>query len=321
MPSSFGFELKTLQAFVFVVETGNLTEAAKRLALSQSSVSQILAQLEESLGIQLMDRSVRPMAVTTAGRFFYDRAQGILEAAEMTSKEMRKADFKLLRHVKVALVDSIITAVGKPLIDVIRNRTQNWSVVSGQSHLHSHMLLSKQVDITISDDPLDDYSGLFRQRILQEPFVLAVPIGYRGGTDIGSVLQCLSLIRYTSNSLIGQQIEKYLRRNHLAPNSHLQLDNSFAVMSAVASGIGCTITTPLCLFQSGVGLHQVQLLPLTDKLLRSISLVSRENELGDLPGTIARDCKRILLESYVNVVTADFPWLSADITVGETLAE
>ena len=183
MSSSFGFELKTLTAFVLVVETGNLTEAAKRLALSQSSVSQILAQLEESLGIELMDRSVRPMGVTTAGRFFYDRAQSILAAAEMTSLEMRRADFKLLRHVKVALVDSIVTAVGKPLIDVIKNRTQNWSVVSGQSHLHSHMLLSKQVDITISDDPLDDYSGLLRHKILSEPFVLAVPNDYQGQND------------------------------------------------------------------------------------------------------------------------------------------
>ncbi len=317
MPSSFGFELKTLTAFVLVVETGNLTEAAKRLALSQSSVSQILAHLEESLGIQLMDRSVRPMAVTTAGRFFYDRAQGILAAAEMTSLEMRNADFKLLRHVKVALVDSIITAVGKPLIDVIKNRTQNWSVVSGQSHLHSHMLLSKQVDITISDDPLDDFSGLMRHRILREPFVLAVPNDYRGPSDIESILHKLNLIRYSSITLIGQQIEKYLRRNQLDPISHLQLDNSFAVVSAVASGIGCTITTPLCLFQSGIRQHQVQLLPLSDKLIRHISLVSRENELGDLPGTIARDCKRILSESYVDVVTADFPWLRADVKVGE----
>ncbi|EPJ44939.1 MAG: lysR-family transcriptional regulator [Osedax symbiont Rs1] len=235
----------------------------------------------------------------------------------MTSLEMRNADFKLLRHVKVALVDSIITAVGKPLIDVIKNRTQNWSVVSGQSHLHSHMLLSKQVDITISDDPLDDFSGLMRHRILREPFVLAVPNDYRGPSNIESVLDKLNLIRYSSSTLIGQQIEKYLRRNQLDPISHLQLDNSFAVVSAVASGIGCTITTPLCLFQSGIRQHQVQLLPLSDKLIRHISLVSRENELGDLPGTIARDCKRILSESYVDVVTADFPWLRADVKVGE----
>ena len=317
MSPSFGFELKSLSVFILVVETGNLTTVASRMALSQSSVSQILTQLELSLGVELMDRSVRPMAVTSAGRFFYDRAQSIIDAAETTSLEMRKADYKLLRHVKVALVDSIITAVGKPLIDVINNRTQNWSVVTGQSHLHSHMLLSKQADITISDDPLDDYSGLSRHRILTEPFVLAVPNDYVGSKDIVSVLKQYHLIRYSSGTLIAQKIEKYLRRNQLDPAAHLQLDNSFAVVAAVASGIGCTITTPLCLFQSGIKQHQVQLLALDEPLSRQINLVSRERELGDLPGDIANDCRRILTQKYENVISTNFPWMMADIKVGD----
>jgi DNA-binding transcriptional LysR family regulator len=317
MSSSFGFELKTLSVFVLVVETGNLTLAAKRTALSQSSVSQILTQLEDALGVELMDRSVRPMAATTAGRFFYDRAQGILAAAEMTSIEMRTADYKLLRHVKVALVDSIITAVGKPLIDVIDARTQNWSVISGQSHLHSHMLLSKQADITISDDPLDDYSGLSRHRILSEPFVLAVPNDYAGPRDIKSVFKKYNFIRYSSATLIAQKIERYLRREQLDPAAHLQLDNSFAVVAAVSSGIGCTITTPLCLFQSGIKQHQVQLLALTEPLMRHINLVSREHELGDLPMDIANDCRRILTQKYINVIHTNFPWMKDDVKVGE----
>ncbi|NRA19345.1 MAG: LysR family transcriptional regulator [Oceanospirillaceae bacterium] len=317
MSFSFGFELKTLSVFVLIVETGNLTEAAKRTVLSQPSISQILTQLEESLGVELMDRTVRPMAVTTAGRYFYDRAQSILAAAEMTSLEMRQADYKLLLHVKVALVDSIITAVGKPLIDVIKNRTQNWSIVSGQSHLHSHMLLSKQADITISDDPLDDYAGLSRHKILREPFVLVVPNDYTGANDIASVLRKYHLIRYSSGTLIAQKIERYLRRNQLDPASHLQLDNSFAVVAAVASGIGCTITTPLCLFQSGIKQHQVQLLQLEVPLIRDINLVSREHELGDLPAAIAKDCRRILTCNYVEVITATFPWMKNDIKAGD----
>lgn len=317
MSPTFGFELKALSVFIVIVETGNLTSVAKKMALSQSSVSQILTQLELSLGVELMDRSVRPMAVTSAGRFFYDRAQSIVSAAQMTSLEMRKADYKLLRHVKVALVDSIITAVGKPLIDVIKNRTQNWSVISGQSHLHSHMLLSKQADITISDDPLDDYSGLSRHRILREPFVLAVPNDYQGNQDIASVLKHYHLIRYSSGTLIAQKIEKYLRRNHLDPVSHLQLDNSFAVVAAVASGIGCTITTPLCLFQSGIKQHQVQLLALDEPLIRQINLVSREGELANLPADIAADCRRILTQKYVEVISTNFPWMMSDIKVGD----
>lgn len=317
MASSFGFDLKSLEVFVQVVETGNMTLAGQRLGMSQSSISQILANLEESLRVELMDRSIRPMEVTTAGRYFYDRAINLLQDARLTSQEMRKADYKLLRHVKVALVDSIITAVGKPLIDVVRKRTQNWTVVTGQSHLHAHMLNSRQADLIISDDPLDNYSDLLRYRILREPFVLAVPNDYQGDGDIHSVLASYDFIRYSASSLIGQDVERYLRRIQCESAQRLQLDNSFAVVSAVASGIGCTITSPLCLFQSGIRQHQVKLLPLAEPFYRNITLVTRQHELGDLPGMIARDCRTILHDSFLSEITDEYEWLRSEIEIGQ----
>ena len=215
MSSSYGFDLKALEIFVQIVETGNMTTAGQRLGMSQSSISQALSNLEESLHSQLIDRSVRPLTLTTAGRYFYDRAQNLLSEARRTSSEMRKADFKLLRHVKIALVDSIVTSVGQPLIDVVKQRTQNWSMITGQSHLHGHMLLSRQADVIISDDPVDNYSGLTRFRLLREPFVVAVPRNYEGEPELSKIFQKLDFIRYSANSLIAQEIERYLRRGKI----------------------------------------------------------------------------------------------------------
>ncbi|MFC6670266.1 LysR family transcriptional regulator [Marinobacterium aestuariivivens] len=315
MSSSFGFDLRTLEVFVQIAKTGNLTAAARRLGMSQSSLSQILTNLEAEMRVELMDRSVRPMEVTTAGRYLLDRAQSLLHEARLTSLKMRKADYKLLRHVKIALVDSIITAVGKPLIDVLRQRTQDWSAITGQSHLHAHLLLSRQADIVISDDPLAEHSDLDRHRILREPFVLAVPNDYRGPKSLDEILERLDFIRYSTGSLIGQDIERFLRRVPLEPPLRLQLDNSFAVVSAVASSIGCTITTPLCLFQSGIRQHQVTLLPLGHAFFREITLTTRKGELGDLPGMIARDCRRILQESFLAEIGAEYDWLLPQIEV------
>nr|WP_067291809.1 LysR family transcriptional regulator [Marinobacterium profundum] len=313
MSSSFGFDLRTLEAFVQIAETGNLTLAGQRLGMSQSSLSQILTNLEAEMRVELMDRSVRPMEITTAGRYLYDRAQSLLQEARLTSQKMRKADYKLLRHVKVALVDSIIAAVGKPLIDVLRQRTQSWAAITGQSHLHAHMLLSRQADIIISDDPLSDHSDLDRHRILKEPFVLAVPNNYTGPKTLAEVLRRLDFIRYSTSSLIGQDVERFLRLARQEPPLRLQLDNSFAVVSAVASDIGCTITTPLCLFQSGIRQHQVTLLPLGHGFAREITLTTRKGELGDLPGMIARDCRRILQDSFVAEIGAEYSWLLPQI--------
>lgn len=316
MNTSFGFDLKALEVFVQIAKTGNLTLAGQRLGMSQSSISQILSGLEESLRAELMDRTVRPMELTTAGRYFFDRAESLLAEARLTSQEMREADFKLLRHVKVALVDSIITAVGQPLVDVVRERTQSWNIITGQSHLHGHMLNSRQADIIISDDPLDTFDELLRYRILREPFVLAVPNDYKGLPDLSEVVEHYDFIRYSASSLIGQDIERYLRRNQCDAANRLQLDNSFAVVSAVASGIGCTITTPLCLFQSGIRQHQVKLLPLNEPFYRNITLVTRQHELGDLPGMIARDCRAILHERFLSEITDEYRWLRSEIEVG-----
>jgi len=315
--SSFGFDLKALEVFVQIVETGNMTQSGQHLGMSQSSISQTLAGLEESLRAELIDRSVRPMEVTTARRYFYDRAKAILHEARWTSQEMRKADYKMLRHVKVALVDSIITSVGEPLINVIRKRTQDSSLLSGLSHLHSHMLLSRQADIIISDDAVDDYHNLSRHLILKEPFVLAIPNSYKGKKDIRSILSSLDLIRYSSTSLIGQDVERYLRRLQIEPTARLQLDNSYAITSGVVNGIGCAITTPLCLFQAGIKEHQMRLLPLDGDFFRELTLVSRENELGDLPQIIARDCRKILQETFIAETAKHYPWLSPLISTAQ----
>ncbi|PVZ70575.1 LysR family transcriptional regulator [Pelagibaculum spongiae] len=315
MASSFGFDLKALETFVQVVKTGNMTFAARNLGMSQSSISQSLSNLETSMHVELLDRSVRPMELTTAGRYFFDRATTMLDTAKQTSQDMRKADYKLLRHVKMALVDSMITAVGKPLIDAVSQRTQNWSVMTGQSHLHAHMLNSRQVDMIISDDPLDSISDLARHRIIKEPFVLAVPNNYHGPQELHSVLQHYDLIRYSSGSLIGQDIERYLRRNQCEPVARLQLDNSFAIVSAVASGIGCCITSPLCLFQSSIKQQQVKLIPLKDSWYRNITLITRQNELGDLPGMIASDCRKILNYNFLSQITDEYRWLKSKIII------
>src|SRR3546814_10973483 len=64
LPQSF--DLRSLRVFVMVAEAGGMTSAARQLGLTQSSVSQIVGNLEEALGSALFDRSVRPLALTAA---------------------------------------------------------------------------------------------------------------------------------------------------------------------------------------------------------------------------------------------------------------
>ncbi len=75
-------ELYHLRTFVTVAEEGHLTRAARRLHISQPSVSAHVKALEEELGVPLFTRTPRGMELTTQGRRLMDRARTALDAAD-----------------------------------------------------------------------------------------------------------------------------------------------------------------------------------------------------------------------------------------------
>ena len=72
-------ELRQLQYFCAVVETGSFTRAAERCLVSQSAVSQQVAALEAELGFELVRRRGRGSEVTAAGELFGRRAAELLD--------------------------------------------------------------------------------------------------------------------------------------------------------------------------------------------------------------------------------------------------
>jgi DNA-binding transcriptional LysR family regulator len=74
--------LGRLVAFVAVAEAGSFTAAAERLNTTKSAVSQAIAVLERELGVQLLQRSTRKLAITEAGESFLADCRALLAAAE-----------------------------------------------------------------------------------------------------------------------------------------------------------------------------------------------------------------------------------------------
>jgi DNA-binding transcriptional LysR family regulator len=71
-------EFKQLRSFVEVVRQGGFTQAAKTLYISQSAVSKQVAQLEDSLGVTLLDRHASHISLTAAGKVVLGRAEEML---------------------------------------------------------------------------------------------------------------------------------------------------------------------------------------------------------------------------------------------------
>ncbi|MBR0823950.1 LysR family transcriptional regulator [Bradyrhizobium manausense] len=93
-------KLASLRAFVKVVDSGSFAEAGRQLRLSRSAISKYIADLEESLGVQLLNRTTRHASPTENGQQYYERALVILgeiEAADQAVTQSQSAPRGLLR--------------------------------------------------------------------------------------------------------------------------------------------------------------------------------------------------------------------------------
>src|SRR5215471_12746238 len=110
-------KLRDLDILLAVVETGSMGKAAKRLNISQPAVSKAIVELEDALGVKLLDRSRRgvlptPYGIALAKRsiaMFNDLRQGVQDIdflADPTKGEIR-----------VGTTDPILAAIMSPVID------------------------------------------------------------------------------------------------------------------------------------------------------------------------------------------------------------
>ncbi len=84
--------LQRIEQFIAVVDAGSIRGASRRLAISQPALTRALQQLEEELGVQLMQRSVRGAVLTRAGAAFLARAR-------VAETELRKGAYEARRSV------------------------------------------------------------------------------------------------------------------------------------------------------------------------------------------------------------------------------
>jgi DNA-binding transcriptional LysR family regulator len=75
-------ELRLIRYFVAVAEEGNVTRAAERLHMAQPPLSTAIRQLEEQLGVALLDRTSRQVRLTTAGEQLLEQGRELLSHAD-----------------------------------------------------------------------------------------------------------------------------------------------------------------------------------------------------------------------------------------------
>jgi len=94
--------MRDMETFVHVVDTGSFSGAARLLKIGQPSVSKTIAQLEQRLGVSLLNRTTRALMPTEAGQRFYERARIAIEDADDAERAARGAGAGLSGRLRVS---------------------------------------------------------------------------------------------------------------------------------------------------------------------------------------------------------------------------
>ena len=115
-------ELRQFRYFVAIVDCGSLSRAAQQLFIAQSALSKQMSELESELGTQLLLRSRNGVAMTEAGKVFYEYAQGITKQVSDAKAAVHVASDSVVGSVVAALPQSVSPMIALPLMRAAARR-------------------------------------------------------------------------------------------------------------------------------------------------------------------------------------------------------
>jgi DNA-binding transcriptional LysR family regulator len=310
-------DLRALQAFVAVCETGSMTAAARQLGVSQSAVSQSVSSLEREQGTNLFDRDSRPPRPNIAGRALLELAGPLLEHAQMVSTRIGDASLTGTLPIRLGCVDSFAATVGPELIRAVSGSARQIALWSGLTPGLTKQLHDREIDMAVCTQTVLSDARIVEIPLFSEAFVVVVARAYLDGredTDWRTVVQDLPLIRYTARSVIGQQVERFALHLGIDSARRYEFDATDPLLSLVTARLGFAISTPLCLWQARHYLNDIAVLPLPPGRLarRDFFLLHRQGEWEEFAGEIVMLTRRVLDHTIHPALARALPRLPED---------
>jgi DNA-binding transcriptional LysR family regulator len=172
-------EVRELRYFVAVAEELHFGRAAERLGMAQPPLSKAIRQLEQRLGVRLLERTTRRVALTPAGSELLAQARTALEAVAAAGRRAQRAGREEPRLAVVLKADGDAELLPAILDAYAREEAALPAdvVVGGWGEAEA-MLRDGRADVALLSTPLDD-RGIDWEALVTEPRVAALPSGHR----------------------------------------------------------------------------------------------------------------------------------------------
>jgi DNA-binding transcriptional LysR family regulator len=237
--------LKSLKVFCDIVARRSFSRAAEDNGISQSGASQVVSQLESRLGVQLIERTKRPLVPTREGQVFYDGCRKLIARYEALEDEVRTLHEDVAGRVRVAAIYSVGLHHMSRYVQEFMTRHPKANV--RLEYLHPERVLELveqgQADIGIVSYPRST-RAIEAEPWREEPLVLACaptsPFADRVQVSLAE-LDGQRMVTFDPDLVIRHEIDRVMAAHDAEADVVMEFDNIETIKRAVEIDAGVAL--------------------------------------------------------------------------------
>ncbi len=250
-------DFRELTYITAIADCGSVTEAAKKLYISQPSLSYILGRVEEDLGVRLFDRKTSPLTLTYAGERYVETARQILLLSGNLRRELKDIGGGAKGEIRIGIPTERAGYMLPRVLDRFRDRYPGVQIrlVESRSAEILKELDKDRISFAVLPGAEDEFPiGLENELIYRERIRLVVPEGMETPADLKALKDQPFLIM-KSGQYIRKKTEQILRRAGFFPKNVMEISSCLTAVELVRAEMGVTIVPERALeelqFQEG----------------------------------------------------------------------
>jgi DNA-binding transcriptional LysR family regulator len=270
-----------LKLFRDIVQTRSVSRGAEMNGISPSAASQHLQELERTLGVQLLDRSTRPLFVTPAGRIYNDMCRDVLRRRDEFIASLDELKLDVEGSVRVASIYSVGLSEMSHL--EARFHSRHPQVKLQVDYLRPEKVY-ESVAADIADLGLVSYPEPTREIAVipwrdEEMVVAMTPSHPFAGRDVieATDLNGQDFVGFDEDLPIRREVDRYLRSQAVEVNVTMHFDNLQTIKEAIALGSGISIV-PARILRTELDHGRLSAAPISPSLSRPLGIIHRKKK-------------------------------------------
>ncbi|WP_111895207.1 LysR substrate-binding domain-containing protein [Acinetobacter sp. MB5] len=240
-------ELRHLRYFITVAEELNFSKAALKLYTAQPSLSQQIKDLEDEIGVRLLNRTKRKVELTEEGAVFLEQARLTIAQAEKAVRMARELHFSKQQSLKIGFITTAEVRVFPKILPSLRmlypNIKLDLQILNG---FDQHKALKRgDLDVVFSrqsfnDDEIDNFVVLQDTLALflanSHPLAAFKTIPLEALNDVDLIMS-----NATAYHIMNKSILDFFEKHHIKPRILEKTENLVENIAAIEQDLGCSI--------------------------------------------------------------------------------